>query len=641
MFDFPSLNFLEKAQKVKGKEIEVQEILLDKLAGDQKAEEFGEQRIELPLSQTILRLLYGAFLLIALVFLGKSLELQVFAANELQEAAAQNAIRNIPLASRRGVIYDSSFAQLVFNRPSFDFVCDKLDMPSSTQGKEDIFAKAASILGTPFEDLKKDFQENLAPRILVKENLSHEELVLLEARSQEFEGCATQENIKRDYAKGETFSHVLGYTAKISLQELSRSPAYSVADYIGKTGVEKAYETALRGNPGSLVYERDVAGRTVAEKGEIPSEPGDSVVLWLDAGLQERISLSMEQTFSSTGTKKGAAVALDPQTGGVLALVSFPSFDNNIFSEGISQKEWEMFLLDRNRPLFNRAISGIGYPTGSVIKPLMGVAALQEHIIEEETKIFAPLELCVQNVYTKEDECFRDWTFHGTSNLARAIAESVNTFFYIIGGGDQGFQGLGPERIKEYLERFGWGAKTGIDIPGEGQGILPEFDQNWRLGDTYHFSIGQGPFAVTPLQVATAFSAIANGGTLYEPQAAKLLVDEERNVLEVFEPRVKKEHIANEEILEAIRKGMRQTVTAGSATGWLDSLPVQAAAKTGTAQTGRKTSDGKDYLYSWTVAFAPLGNPEIVVVAVVEDVKEGQVAALPVVRNALQWYFNQ
>ena len=622
-------------------EIEVQEILLDNLTQKKEGEEFSEQRMEVPLSSKILRILYGAFLLIIAIVMVKSFDLQVLSANEMQEAAEQNAVRNIPLAPNRGVLYDSSFLQLAFNRPSFDFVCDKFNMPSTPKEKEDILKNASLLLGISFVELKEEVQKNLAPRILVQENLSHEELILLESRLTEFEGCSIQENIRREYIKGSMFSHLLGYTAKISAQEFLELQGYSVTDQIGKTGVEKAYEEFLRGNPGRIVLSRDAAGKIVGQKETISSEQGTSLVLWLNAGLQERIIESLQTVFAQTTAKRGAVVALDPSTGGILALVSLPSFDANLFAQGISQKEWNDLLNNSANPLFNRAISGIGYPTGSVIKPLIGIAALEEGVIKEDTNIFAPLEICVENIYTKVDECFRDWEFHGNSNIVRAIAESVNTFFYIIGGGYEGFSGLGPIRIKEYIERFGWGETTGIDLPGEGKGILPVFDENWRLGDTYHLSIGQGPFAVTPLQVASAFSAIANGGDLFEPRVVKKLVDEERNTLEIIEPKLKREGFIDSETLKIIRKGMRQTVTAGSATGWLNSLPVSAAAKTGTAQTGRKTRDGKDYLHSWTVAFAPIENPEIVLVVIVENLLEGQIGTLPVARDALEWYFTQ
>ena len=636
---FVSRNIYKKKQAIE--EIEVEDILLDKLAQKNDGEEFAEQRIELPLSGTIMRVLYGAFLLIVAVVLIKTFVLQVFMAEEMRQTAQQNAVRNIPLAPDRGVLYDSSFLQLAFNRPSFDFVCDKFNMPTTPKEKEDILQKASVVLGISFVELKDEIQKSLAPRILVKENLSHEELVLLQARLSEFEGCLVQENVRREYAKGELFSHLLGYTAKISAEEFLELQGYSVTDRVGKVGIEKTYEELLRGNPGRIVLSRDAAGKIVGQKETIVSEQGTSLVLWLNAGLQERIVQSLEVVFQQTTAKRGAAIALNPSTGGILALVSLPSFDANLFAEGITQKEWNDLINNSSKPLFNRAISGIGYPTGSVIKPLIGVAALEERIIEEDTRIFAPLEICVENIYTKEDECFRDWIFHGTSNITRGIAESVNTFFYIIGGGYEGFSGLGPEKIKEYIKLFGWGETTGVDLPGEGKGILPEFDQNWRLGDTYHLAIGQGPFAVTPLQVVSAFAAIANGGTLWEPQAVHKLVDEERNTLEVREPKLKREGFVDKETLRIIQDGMRQTVTAGSATGWLDSLPVKAAAKTGTAQTGRETYDGKDYLHSWTVAFAPAQNPEIVLVVMVEDLLEGQIGTLPVVRDAFQWYFTQ
>ncbi len=636
---FASRNIYKK--KAAGKEIEIQEVLLDKLAQKKAGDEFAEQRIELPLSETIMRVLYGTFLLVAALVLVKTFDLQVFLGEEMRKSAEQNAVRNIPLAPDRGVLYDNSFVQLAFNRPSFDFVCDKFNMPTTPKENEAIFKKASALLGISFGELKDEIQKNLAPRILVKENLSHEELVLLEARLQEFPGCHVVENVRREYVEGELFSHLLGYTAKISAQEFLGLQGYSVTDQIGKVGVEKTYEEFLRGNPGRIVLSRDAAGKIVGQKETIPSQQGTSLVLWLNAGLQERIAESLEAVFKQTTTKKGAAVALDPSTGGILALVSLPSFDANLFGQGISLEQWNNLIQNPSKPLFNRAISGIGYPTGSVIKPLVGIAALEEGIIQEDTKIFAPLEICVENIYTKEDECFRDWMFHGTTDIARGIAESVNTFFYIIGGGYEGFAGLGPGKIKEYIEKFGWGETTGVDLSGEGSGILPTFDQNWRLGDTYHLSIGQGPFAITPLQVASAFAALANGGTLLEPQAIKLLVDGERNTLEIREPKVKRQGFVDGQSIEIIRQGMRQAVTSGSATGFLNELPVAVAAKTGTAQIGRKTIDGKDYLYSWTVAFAPFVNPEIVLVVLVEDVIEGQVATLPVVRDAFQWYFNQ
>ena len=624
--------------KTDSKELEPQEVLLDRLASKANIG-LVDQRLEVPLSQSTLRGLYAFFLIIAAVFLLKSFQLQVVAGPALSSLAHQNTFREILLLPNRGIMYDRNLVQLVVNSPSFDLVCDKREMPLRKTGKEAVLRKASQLSKQDFEELRRAFNESPESQVLLLADIPHGTLVVLEANKGGLEGCEIQENARREYPKGNAFSHLIGYTAKVSKEELETLGGYSVADQIGKEGVEKSYESFLRGTPGKRILQKDASGAVVGEAQEIAPTDAKNAVLFADAGLQEEIVRQVKEVFYQTGTKKAAAVALDPQTGGILALVSFPSFDATAFSSGLSSKEWQTLLKNPSDPLFNRAISGLGFPTGSVIKPFMGVAALQEGIITKDTVLFAPLELCVPNIYTKQDECFADWKFHGNSDVKRAIAESVNPFFYIIGGGHKGFKGLGPERIKQYLELFGWGRQTGIDLAGEGSGILPVIDKNWRLGDTYHLSIGQGPFAITPLQVVVAIGAIANKGKLMEPRVVEKITDSGKRVVKTFQPKVMRENFVDPENLELVREGMRQTVTAGSATGWLDHLPVKAAAKTGTAQTGRKTWDGKDFLYSWTAAFAPYENPSIVIVVVVEDVREGQVAALPVVKGALEWYF--
>ncbi len=634
MLEFPSVKRPEG-------DIEPQEVILDKLVQESETGGLSERKLEIPLQKSVLYFLYAAFVLIFVLFFIKSFQLQIFSHGYWNALAKKNVAREIPLAAPRGVIYDKNFVQLTFNQPSFDFVCDKRDMPFLKSSLLQVIEKISSTLGVDSYDIIQQLNDTTDPQILIKPDLSHDELILLKARGEDFQGCEIQENARREYPNGQVFSQVVGYTAKISRDEKVSAPGYSASDQIGKSGIEKTYESILRGTPGTRVVQKDASGKTVGEKEQTSSVQGSSLVLWLDSGLQKKLTQSLEEVFSQIGAKKAAGVALDPYTGAVLALVSLPSFNNNMFSQGLSAKDWQTFLANPLKPLFNRAISGLGFPTGSVIKPLMGAAALQEGIINERTTIFAPSELCVPNKFTGLEDCFHDWTFHGYSDIKRAIAESVNPFFYIIGGGHDNFAGLGAQRIKKYLELFGWSKKTGIDLPAEGQGILPTIDNNWRLGDTYHFSIGQGPFAVTPLQVASAIGAIANGGKLMQPMVVQKIVDGSKNVIEQKQPRVLRENFIDSKNLEIIKQGMRQTVTAGSATGWLDRLGVPAGAKTGTAQTGRKTPEGKDYLYSWTVAFAPYDHPQIVLVAVVENIREGQVASLPVARDTLQWYFNK
>lgn len=622
-------------------EVEPQEVLLDSLALRHQ-EEGGEEAptLELPLSRSLFRRMFVGTLLILSLFIGRTLQLQVVAGENLREKAANNTFRITPQFGQRGIIYDRSLHILVSNIAGFDLVCDKRDFPNNRHEKELVLKEISSVLNSPYEDLKKVFDETTQSEVLLKEDLSHEEVVTLEIQKGNIPGCEVKENIVRSYPYASLLSHVLGYAAKISSKELAVQENYFITEQIGKTGVEKAYEQYLRGVPGQIRVKKDSSGRAVGEKEIIPSKEGDSVVLWLDLDLQKKLEGSLQESLNRLGVNKGAALAMDPQTGGVLAMVSLPGFDPNAFSRTLSQKEWDSLRLDPAHPLFNRVISGIGFPTGSVIKPLVALNALEKGIITKDTHIFSPLEICVWNKYAGQDECFRDWTYHGDSDVKRAIAESVNTFFYIIGGGYQNQKGLGPQAIKDFLSLFGWGAETGIDIPGEGQGILPDLNNNWRLGDTYHFSIGQGSFAVTPLQVATAFSAIANGGTLLQPQMVKEILDPQKKLVKEFERKVLSEHLANPENIEIVREGMRQMVTKGSGTGFLDHISVPVAAKTGTAQTGKQTSGGRDYLYSWVATFAPYDNPEIVLVIVVEDVVEGEVATLPVARDVLSWYFS-
>jgi len=361
----------------------------------------------------------------------------------------------------------------------------------------------------------------------------------------------------------------------------------------------------------------------------------------------------MEAQLKSLGLKKGAVVALDPKTGGVLALASFPEYDDNLFSGG-KLEEINALFSDENNALFDRAIAG-QYLCGSTIKPLTASAALQEKIISADKSIDCKGGLTIQDAYDPEKTWFiPDNHTHGPTDMRKALAESCNAYFQTIGGGYEKQPGLGPTRIKKYLELFGWGSMTGIDLPGEEKGFIPspdwkktyfssKQDQVWSDGDTYNMAIGQGFLGITPLQVVSAYAAIANGGTLYQPQMAQKVIDEKRNVVEEFRPKTIRSGFIDAANLGVVREGMRQAVTgansplASSVT--LNSLPVAAAAKTGTAQV-RKDANGKDIMNSWVTVFAPYDDPQIVLMVMMEDVHEGQLAVLPVAKEVLQWYFS-
>ncbi len=634
-------------------EIEFQEVLLDSLAQKTKGQELA--KIEKPLSDASLWGLRAAlFAALAFLFL-RMLFLQTLEGNKYGFMAEGNYLARFKVAAARGVIYDKNMTQLVFNKPSFDLMVDKRDLAATPEARKSIINKLAATLGLNADDLYAKIEEDELAVKPVAFDISHESMLKMLQLKNEFPGFYTVENATREYVDGFLFAHVIGYTGKITASDLKKMSGYHITDSVGRTGLERFYEEALRGRAGFIQDNAD--GLRISDSASAkPPVPGQSLVLTLDAGLQKKITESLGAVLQSLGVKKASAVALDPRTGGVLAMVSLPAFDNNDFAKGLSAKEFARLNNDPLNPLFPRAISG-QYPTGSTIKPLIAAAALEEHIVSENTRLFAPLELCLRNIYSGAKECYEDWIFHGWTDVKRAIAESINPFFYIIGGGyakneysdpnlPAVFEGLGIERIKRYLTFFGWGAKTGLDLAGEAEGRLPDpawkknyfsssQEQIWRLGDTYNVSIGQGYLLATPLQVVYAFSALANGGILYRPHLVQEILDSEGNVVQETFPEIIRQDFIAPENLAIVREGMRQAVLAGSAT-FLAGLPVSSAAKTGTAQI----SANSDKYENWLTVFAPYDNPEIVLTILVEDVRGLQAAALPVAREALEWYFS-
>ena len=575
-----------KIKKTK-KEIEPQEIFLDRLS-QKKAVEMGisEKKLETPLSQRIVWGFWVLFLIIIFALLGKTFHLQFVRGEELSILAEKNKFIIGPIQAERGVIYDKNLKQLVFNKASFDLVCNG-----------EVFLK----------------------------DLEHNDLLFYEVKIEDFLGCQIQDNAAREYLSGNLFSHIIGY----------QRPSGE------KTGLESYYDEILSSRSGQIKIERDVHGTPITKEIISSPESGQSLILWLDADLQEKIATSLDKTIKKFNGTGGVGIALDPKTGGVLALVSLPSFDANLFSRGITFDQWQELQEDPLNPLFNRAISGGGYLIGSTIKPFIGLAALEEGIIKADTKIYSPLKICIQNPwYPESEDCYRDWKYHGTSDVRRAIAESINTFFYQVGGGFENFKGLGAVKIKEWMEEFGWDSKTNIDLPQEGIGVLPDLKKGWVLGQTYHISIGQGPFSITPLQLAVAYVAIANNGKIFEPRVVKGIV-KNGEIIQEIPSLVSKELSLNPKNLEVVRQGMRQAVTTpGNPPATLSNLPVNVAAKTGTAQTGEP-----DVYHNWVAVFAPYEDPQIVLVLMVENTKGKPgswppAAVLPVAKEVLEWWFS-
>lgn len=587
-----------------------------------------DQVLEKPIRKTFIFWLFLGFVVLVLFSFSLVINFQIFQHKKFALLAQKNKYFSISISSQRGVIYDRNFSQLVENVLEEGLICQKSKILSLSK-PEKIYQNLSEILNKDSAGIKSLIENSKDDKVIVKENVDYQTAILIEGMPEEFQGCNIEYYVKRDYKEGPIFAHIVGY-----FRESGQS-----------SGLEQYYNDVLQPQKGEIIQEKDARGNVVSERIVKFPKPGNSLVLYLDKGLQEKIYKSLEEKMKEFKVKRGVAVAMDPKTGGILAMVSIPSFDNNLFSKGITQQQWETLINDPNHPLLNRAIGG-RYPTGSTIKPLIAAAALQEGIIKENTTVNCKGEIVVDNPWFSDKPwIFKDWMVHGITDVKKAIAQSCNVFFYTVGGGYKNFKGLGVEKIKKYLQLFGWGEKLGIDLAGEVSGFIPDPEWKkkrfespgniWYPGDTYNLSIGQGYILIPPLEVVTAFSAIANGGILLKPQLVKAIVDENHRVIKEFKPEVIREGFVDSKNLEIVKEGMRGAVTYGSAT-ILNDLPIKAAAKTGTAQTGKE-----GYYHNWITVFAPYDDPQIVLTIMVEDVPGLHVIVGDVAREVLNWYFSK
>ncbi len=602
----------------------------------------GSQPLQPGLSPLLNRRFLG-FLLFVLLAVGtlyaRIAQLQVIEGKYLLVAAEENRIRLQPIKAARGILYDRYDEQLVRNIANLTLELIPSDLPSQDQIPDEA-TTLASILD---EDAQALTDELLGARkvsfqpVMLRSHLPYATTLKLRLAEPNLPGLRVVENASREYLAGSSFSHILGYTGKISESEYEalRKNNYLITDEVGKSGIENAYEPELKGKNGTRAIEVDARGkeqRVVASEDPIT---GENLYLSIDAEMQRRAQQLLDDQVKKTGAQGGAAVALDPRNGEIIALASAPAYDNNNFVRGLRSEEFQKLLNDPMRPLFNRALAG-QYPPGSTIKPLIASAALQERVINPKTTIKSTGGIRIGQWF------FPDWkaSGHGLTDVKKAIAESVNTFFYMVGGGTDSFTGLGIDRLTQYLGMFNLGKPTGIDLPGERRGFLPSPEwkkevkkERWYIGDTYHLSIGQGDVLVTPLQMAVATSVIANGGTLYRPHLVSSIGVSPEKARRVLNTPVAN-NIINASYLASVREGMHQAVLAGSARS-LSTLPVETAGKTGTAQFGpnKKT-------HAWFTTFAPYTDPHIVIAVIIEGGGEGHVAALPVAKELYQWYFS-
>ena len=603
-------------------------------------------------------ILGGLVLLLFGILTAQLVNLQLLNQEQYAARADINRIRTIDIAPARGLIYDRNGAPLVENIPAWRVTLIPADVPD---GEEDaLSAELSALFGEPAWELEQRILERKASndplRPLVISDDTADSLVFdISTRRAELPGVRVESVIERRYRYSEHLAHILGYVHWITEAEYEAlaDERYLYSDKIGQTGLEAAYESLLRGEPGRRQIEVDAVGRELRELSAETPLPGHSLVVTIDLDLQARISEILEAHAGAS--YYAAAVVLKVDTGEVLSMVSIPSYDLNGFQDGLSPEQWEALNDAERQPLRNHAIAD-AHPPGSTFKVITASAALGEGVAAPETIIYSPGELVVDNELNPGIQYIFGDTVQGAYDLRRALAESSNVyFFYLAGGapyrhpdaaprpeeeqerldalveegiiaGDAAFDGVGPLALAEWAREFGFDSQTGIDLAGEVGGLIPDpevkqntFGEPWVDGDTYNFAIGQGFVAVTPLQMAVAMAAIANGGTVYEPRIVYEVRDSNNNLVRPFQPVVRRQLEIDPEALRVIREGMALSTLAGTSHDALVALPeMMIGGKTGTAefaQTGPAAgAEGEEGpTHGWFIAFAPFDDPEVAI----------------------------
>ncbi len=580
-------------------------------------------------------ILKSVMFLVAALFTFRLISLQITQGQENYRLAEGNRLKTTLITAPRGLIYDRNGLSLVQNTPSFSLILRPGDLPPKKIDRQTFLDNLATLLSLDRQELEATLNSQTNRDIITLQTGLNRDKAL----SQELKvhGLPAVELIKqptRLYTALPSLGNLLGYIGKADSEDLKKRPDLLPSVYVGKSGVERTYDEILQGIPGQEITEVDSLGRTVRTVGNKPAASGNSLILGLDAIIQQVTATSLQESIAKSGAESGAAVAFDVKTGDILAMVSWPTFDNNLFSPTADTEERLSVLQDPRAPLINRAISG-QYPAGSTIKPFVATAGLSTGVINPNTKIDTS-----EGKIEVGPWIFHDWKTHGVSDVRQALGESNNIFFYSVGGGYKQIGGLGAERLSQWLTKFGFGTITGIDIPNEQAGLVPTPDwkkmtkkEGWYIGDTYNLSIGQGDLLVTPLQLARAIAAIANNGQLLTPRLVKSSFSSSTGQKD-YPVKIVRDNLAPPSSLQVIREGMRQAVTLGSARTFA-TLPVEVAAKTGTAQFDK----AKEKTHSWLTAFAPYNSPQIAVTVIVEGGGEGYIVAAPVAKNMIEAYF--
>lgn len=589
-----------------------------------------------------LTLVMFSMLVVFAVLCTRLFYLQVIEGAEFKRLSENNCIRLESISPSRGLIYDRTGQLLVDNRPSFDLYITLKDAKPLDQ----TLKKLSQHTKLPLEFIKSKISaaknRTIYKPILLFQDVGRDVLAAVEVHQYEMPGIKIDVKPRRHYIGPKSGAHFLGYLGEINAEELAsgKFKGSKSGDYIGKFGVEKSLEKYLRGGHGGRQVEVNVAGQVVRVLQTVSAQPGLNIFLTIDRNLQEK-------TESLLKGKAGAAVAMDPTNGEILTMVSSPSFDQNLFVDGMPHETWNSLISNPDRPMENKAIQAV-YPPASTYKMITAMAGLEEGIIDKSTT-----KNC-SGRYAFGDRVFRCWKLegHGTIDIVNALSQSCDVFFYEVG------QQLGVDRLAWYARACGLGELTGIKLDQENRGLIPtaawkkqRFGEPWHAGETLSIAIGQGYNLVTPLQILVCTAAIANGGTKYHPLIYKKIETPDGQLYVKNKKKKAGTLPAKQETLDIIKQGLFEAVEYKTGTGFNSRIDaIQMSGKTGTAQVVGRSTGSKVKLpgkkedkhrlkpHAWFTAFAPSHNPKIAVTVIVEHGEHGSSAAAPIASEMIKTY---
>ena len=565
--------------------------------------------------------------LVIAVLIGRAAYLQIYQGEYYAGLADGNRIRIVPSMAPRGTFYDRNGELLVTNRPGFSVSLLPLTAPIS----DDVIDRLSDLLKVPTDEIKTKIagHSGFNP-IRIKTDVTPDIVSIIEEQKSQYPGVVIEVTPIRDYILKQEGAHTFGYVSEINDTELEKmkDEGYKSGDIIGKFGLEKVYDKELRGENGGQQVEVDVSGKPVQILGRKEPVPGDDLELTIDINLQQAAEKAVDEQLTQIGAHAAAAVVMNPQTGEILAMVSRPAFDPNLFAHGISSKDWNQLNNNPYHPMDNKTITG-EYPPGSTFKIVTGTAALTEGVVAPDEQIFDSGHHWIIPKGNADGEAL------GWLNFRTALAHSDNVYFYEMGNR------LGIDRLEKYARMFGLGAKTGIDLPYEATGLVANrrykeknFDDGeWYLSETFDAAIGQGFNLVTPLQAAMVMGEIAADGKRYKPHVVNRIIAPDGSVVKDFQPELLSQLDVPEEDIKLVQDGLHDVTKYGTAASSFRGFTVDIAGKTGTAEN----SQGRDH--GWFVAYGPFDNPNIVVAVIVENGGYGSQSAVPIGRKILEAAF--